>query len=166
MSKKLTLLSYKRKSKSRTDYKQRLGLLKSRKLRLVVRKALNNISLQVVKYEPNGDKILVSAHSVVLKKHGWTFHRGNIPSAYLTGLLCGKLAKGKGVEEAILDLGLARSIKGSVQYAAVKGAVDAGIKINCDKEILPKEDKLNGKSISEDVHKKFLEVKDKILGEK
>ena len=105
-------------------------------------------------------------HSIALKKYGWTYHRGNLPAAYLTGLLCGKLAKKKDVKNVVLDLGLARSINGSVQYAAVKGIMDSGLDINCSEEVLPKEDKLSGKTISDYVHKKFLDVKDKILGEK
>ena len=164
MSRKKTILSYKRKI--RTDYRKRLSLLKSNKLRLVVRKALNNVLLQIVKYEANGDKILVTAHSTILKKYGWNYHKGNLPSAYLTGIICGKLAKKKDIHEVILDIGLARSIKGSVQYAAVKGVIDSGLKINCSEDVFPKEDKLSGKTISDDVHKKFLEIKGKILGEK
>ncbi|MBU2639559.1 MAG: 50S ribosomal protein L18 [Nanoarchaeota archaeon] len=163
MKKRLTR-NYERKS--RTNYKQRLELLKSGKLRLVVRKALNNISLQIVEYEANGDKILISVHSVMLKKYGWDLHRGNLPSAYLTGLLCGKLAKEKEFGEIIVDLGLSRSLKGSVQYAAIKGAVDAGLKVNCGEEMFPNEERFSGKTISEEVNKKFLDVKEKIIGEK
>ena len=154
------------KGKKRTDYKQRLGLLKSRKLRLVVRKSLNNILLQIIKYEDDGDKILVSAHSTILKKYGWKFHKGNIPAAYLTGLVLGNEAKKKEINDAILDLGLNRSIKGSVQYAALKGVLDSGIEIKHGKDIFPKEDRLNGKSINEEVNKNFQEVKGKIGGEK
>ena len=154
------------KGKSRTDYKQRLVLLKSGKLRLVIRKALKNISLQIIEYEPDGDKVLVSAHSAMLKKYGWNLHRGNLPSAYLTGLLCGKLAAEKEVGELIVDLGLNRSVKSSVQYSAVKGAVDAGLNVNCGEEVFPTEERLSGKAINENVHKKFLEVKEKIIGEK
>ena len=160
------VMAYKRKMNGKTDYKHRLNLLKSGKLRLVIRKALNNILLQVVKYEPNGDKILTSVHSSSLKKYGWDLHRGNLPSAYLAGLLCGKLAKEKNVEETNLDLGLAKSVKGSVQYAAVKGFIDSGVKVPCSEDVFPNVDRIEGKNISEEVNKKFSEAKLKIMGEK
>lgn len=134
---KKTILQFKRKRQGKTDYKKRLALLKSRKLRFVVRKSLKNILIQIVKYEPDGDKILVSAHSNQLKKFGWKSHKGNKQSAYLTGLLAGVKAKKQNINEAILDLGLTPSIKNSVCYAAVKGAIDAGLKIPSSKEILP-----------------------------
>jgi len=77
-----TVIPYKRKMKGKTDYKHRLNILKSGKLRLVVRKSINNILLQIIEYEPNGDRVLMSVHSSTLKKYGWASHRGNIPSAY------------------------------------------------------------------------------------
>tara|TARA_Y100000310_G_scaffold342571_1_gene446366 strand:- start:271 stop:768 length:498 start_codon:yes stop_codon:yes gene_type:complete len=160
----LVILPYKRKRTGKTNYKKRLNLLKSRKLRLVVRKALKNILLQIVEYNPDGDKILVSTHSSSLKKYGWDKHKGNTSAAYLTGLLCGKLAKEKKIEEVILDLGLYRSVKGSVQYASVKGVIDSGIKLLCSNKILPSEERISGKDISDEVHSKFLEVKEKIGG--
>ena len=39
----MSKVPYKRKKEGKTDYKQRILLLKSRKLRLVIRKSLNNI---------------------------------------------------------------------------------------------------------------------------
>src|SRR3989344_2097585 len=97
----------KRKRKLKTDYKQRLKLIQSKKPRLVIRKSLNNILLQVVEYQEKGDKVIVSAYSKELKKLGWPFHLGNIPSAYLTGFLLGK--KSKNIKNMVLDLGLQRS---------------------------------------------------------
>lgn len=162
---KLTILSYKRRRKGKTNYHKRLSLLKSEKIRLVIRKSLNNILLQLVQYNPNGDKIIISLHSAILKKYGWNFHRGNIPAAYLIGLICGKTALKKNIKDAILDLGLNKSSKGSVQYAAVKGILDSGLNVPCDEEVFPKEDQINGKNISEEINKKFDEVKDKIIKE-
>jgi len=151
----------KRKRKPKTDYKQRLRLLKSDKPRLVIRKSLNNIILQIIEYEKTGDKILTSANSKELRKLGWTFHLGNMPSAYLTGYLLGKKAKDK--KEIILDLGLQRSIKGSRIYAALKGAVDSGLNIPHNKNIFPKEERIKGTHTKkQDIEKKFEEVKKKI----
>ena len=41
------------------------------------------------------------------------------------------------MKEAVVDMGMIRSTKGSRIYAAVKGVIDAGIKINCAEEMLP-----------------------------
>ena len=68
----------------------------------------------------------------------------------------------KKIEEAILDLGLQTSTKGSRIYAALKGVLDAGINIPHSKEILPSEDRIKGKHISEEVVKKFEDIKKKI----
>jgi large subunit ribosomal protein L18 len=96
-----------------------------------------------------------------LKKIGWT-KTGNVPAAYLTGLLAGKKAKEKNVTEAVLDLGLQTSTKGSRIYAALKGVLDAGINVPHSKDILPSEDRIIGKHISEEIAKQFDEIKKKI----
>ncbi len=151
--------SYKRKTKGKTDYKKRLSLLKSRKPRLVIRKSSKNIQLQLVEYANNGDRIQISSHSNQLKKLGWGHHNGNISSAYLTGLILGLKAKSKNVKEAVLDIGLNRSVRGSVLYAALKGAVESGLNIAHSKEVLPKEEIIESKD-------GFKEMKEKILKQK
>ncbi len=154
---------YKRKLKGRTDYKKRMDLLKSRKLRLVIRKSLKNIWAQIIQFNINGDKVLLSAHTNELKKYGWKSAKRNIPTAYLVGLLIGIKAKSKNIKEAILDIGFYRSIKGSIIYSLLKGAIDAGLKVPHSKDIFPSEDRIKGKHISEDIQKDFEEVKLKIL---
>ena len=150
---------YRRKVEGKTDYKKRLELLKSRKPRLVIRKSLMNIQLQLVYYSKEGDKILASSHSSQLKKFGWNHHTGNSSAAYLTGLILGLKAKSKNIKEAILDLGLNKSVKGYVLYAALKGATEAGLSVPHSKDILP-----NGKKIES--KEGFKEFKEKILKEK
>jgi len=159
----LTILPYKRKRQGKTDYKKRLALLKSGKARLVIRKALNNMLLQIVQYEPDGDKVILTIHGISLKKYGWDVHKGNLSAAYLTGLLCGKAAGEKDIKEAIVDLGLNKSFKGGVQYAAIKGAIDAGLKIPCSEKAFPEESRLMG---SDDRKKKFEDVRNNIIGGK
>jgi len=146
---------FRRKKEGKTDYKKRLALLKSKKPRLVIRKSLNNVILQIIEYEKSGDKILISVHSNSLKKLGWNSHRGNTSSAYLTGLICGYKAQSKNIKEAVLDLGLAPSIHGSVLYAALKGVIDSNLKVPASKEIFPKEERIEQKS-------NFKEIKEKI----
>ncbi|MBN2202585.1 MAG: 50S ribosomal protein L18 [Candidatus Aenigmarchaeota archaeon] len=157
------LMPFKRRRQKKTDYKKRLALLKSGKTRLVIRKSLSNITVQFVDYIPEGDKTLACASSTELKKFDWT-KNGNVPAAYLTGLLAGMKAKEKKIEGAVLDMGLQTSTKGSRIYAALKGVVDAGIIVPHSEEILPKDDRISGKHISEETVKKFEEVKKKIVG--
>lgn len=143
------VLPHRRKREGKTDYKVRLKLLKSRKPRFVVRKSLNNVICQIVKFYPEGDKVVVSANSKELKKFGWKFNCSNLPSAYLTGLLCAEKAKKHKVSEAILDLGLCESTPGNRLYSALKGALDGGLEIPHSEEILPKPERVSGQHISQ-----------------
>lgn len=161
--KKSYLMQFKRRRENKTNYRKRMALLKSDKTRLVIRRSLSNITVQFVNFVPKGDETIASATSAELKKLGWS-RTGNVPASYLTGLLAGKKAKDKKVEEAILDLGLQVSTKGSRIYAALKGVLDSGIKVPCSEEILPSEDRIRGKHISKDLEKQFDEVKNKIVG--
>lgn len=141
-------LPYRRRREGRTDYRLRLLLLKGKKPRLVIRKSANNLTCQVVAYHAGGDQILVTANARHLLGLGWKGGTGSIPAAYLTGLLCGAWARKQGVTEAVSDLGLHPSTKWSRLYAALKGALDAGLKVPHSPEVLPPEDRLLGKHIS------------------
>lgn len=156
------VVPYRRKRQGKTNYKKRLALLLSNKHRIVVRRSLNNTQLQIIKYEPAGDKIIVSASTQELKKQGWAKHTGNIPAAYLCGLLLAK--KAKDIKEAILDIGLNNPIKGSRIYAALKGMHDGGLNIPLSEAVFPKEDRINGSHISDEVKSHFEEIKKKIQG--
>ena len=145
---KIRIVPHRRRREQRTDYRQRLRLLKSRKPRFVVRASVNSITCQIISHDPKGDRTLVSATSLELKKHGWKGHTGNIPAAYLTGFLCGQKAKKHKVKEAILDMGLHISVKGSRIYASLKGAIDSGLDIPHSSDILPSEDRIKGAHIS------------------
>ncbi len=128
-----------------TDYKQRVRLLKSRMLRLVIRKSDKYISAQVVEYSEKGDKTLATAHSSELKGLGWQHGAKSIPAAYLTGLLLGRRA---GNKAAVLDIGVHLATKGAKIFAALKGAVDAGLKVKHNPEALPSADRIAGKHIA------------------
>ncbi len=143
------VLPHRRKREGKTDYRLRLKLLKSRKPRLVVRRSLNNITCQIVNFDKEGDKVVVSADSKELKKFGWKFHGGNLPSAYLTGLLCAEKAKKHKISEAILDLGLYESTPGNRLYSALKGALDGGLEVPHSEDVLPKPERISGQHISE-----------------
>jgi large subunit ribosomal protein L18 len=142
------IMPHRRRREQRTDYRQRLRLLKSRKPRLVVRASVNSVTCQIVLHDSRGDRTLVAASSLELRKHGWKGHTGNIPAAYLAGFLCGQKARKHSVKGAILDIGLHTSAKGSRIYAALKGAVDSGLEIPHSAGILPPEDRIKGTHIS------------------
>ena len=63
-------MQFKRRKEGKTDYQNRLKMLKSGRPRLVVRKSLRYITAQVIEFTPKGDKTLVSATSKELKKLG------------------------------------------------------------------------------------------------
>lgn len=143
-------VSYRRRREGKTNYRKRKALVISGKPRLVVRGSLKNVVVQIIVAKPKGDEVLASAHSrELLKKFGWKAPRGNLPAAYLTGLLCGLKAKAKGVNEAVLDIGLHSPTKGARVFAALKGVLDAGLSVPHGEEKLPDEDRIKGLHIAQ-----------------
>jgi len=120
------VVPFRRRGEKATDYRRRLALVKSGKLRMVVRRSNKHVLVQIVEFEPNGDKVLVSVNSKNLKKFKWVSRR-NLPTAYLTGYYAGMLGKKAGIKEFILDMGRISPIVGGLPFAAQKGAIDAGL---------------------------------------
>jgi large subunit ribosomal protein L18 len=141
-------MPFKRRRLGKTDYTNRLKLITSKKPRLVVRRSSRYIKAQIINFDKIGDKTLISASSQELKKMGWKFSTDNIPASYLTGLIIAKKASKKGIKEVVLDSGLYASTKGNRIYAFIKGAIDGGLKVPVNEEILPPEDRIKGKHIS------------------
>jgi large subunit ribosomal protein L18 len=140
---------FRRRKEGKTDYKARKAFVLSGKPRLVVRPTLSNVIAQIIVAKPHGDEVLVSAYSRELsKKYKWKAPRGNLPAAYLTGLVCGLKAKAQGIDEAILDVGLNSPSKGAKIFAATKGVLDAGVQVPCDKEKFPDGKKIEGEHIA------------------
>jgi len=137
-----------RRREGKTDYQARKGLVLSGKPRLVARSSLKNVAAQIIVAKPHGDEVLAAANSRELKKFGWEAPTGNVPAAYLTGLLCGLKAKSKGVNEAILDVGLVSPSKGSRLYAVLSGVLDAGLTVPHDESKIVKE-RTKGEHIAE-----------------
>lgn len=133
-------VKFKRRRQGRTDYSKRLALVKSRKIKITVRKTNTQIIAQAIKYNPKGDETTAQATSKELDKFGF-YGTNNTPSAYLTGLLLGKRMKEK---EAVLDIGRKTPSHGGVLFACLKGLLDAGINIPHGKEALPSEERING----------------------
>ena len=141
---------FRRRRKGKTNYRARRALVLSRVPRLVIRLSLKNVIVQVIEAEATGDKVIVSAHSRELAKtYGWLSNGGNIPAAYLTGLICGFKATASGVETAFLDIGLHLPSKGTRIFAALRGVLDAGVEVPHGEDILPDEDRLSGKHVAD-----------------
>lgn len=153
-----------RRRKGKTDYRARKKLLKSDLPRGVVRASGRYITVQLIRYVPEGDEVLASAHTKELKKMGWTKGTSNTSAAYLVGLLAGKRAVEKKLDKAVLDIGLHAPTKGSKVYAVLKGMVDAGLDIPHDPSIIPDESRIKGETLGEDVPKIFESVSNNIRG--
>jgi len=138
-----------RRREVRTDYHQRLRLLKSGKPRLVARKSNKHTTAQLVTPGPDGDETIASAHSSDLAEHGWEAPTGNLPAAYLTGFLAGKRALDADVEEAVLDIGLNTATPGNKVFAVQEGAIDAGIEIPHNEDVLAEWPRNRGEHIAE-----------------
>lgn len=163
--KKTKFVNFRRKREGKTNYPKRLKILKGNIIRMVVRKSLKYITAQLIQYYPKGDKVLINATSKDLKKYGWNGYCRNLPSGYLLGMLIGKKAIKSGFDNAVLDIGL-NNRNSSILFAVLKGAIDAGLKIPHEEKIYPKQERIEGKHISEKVSKEFQSVKDKIGKEK
>ncbi len=142
-------IMFRRRREKRTDYRQRLALLKSKKTRMIIRRSLNNIRIQFINLGPSGDIVVAEMTSKGLSKYGWNCHSANLPASYLTGYLAGAEAASRGVKDAIVDIGLQNSVRSSSLYCAAAGAKDAGITINVGKEVLPPKDRISGKHIAD-----------------
>ncbi|MBU3923684.1 MAG: hypothetical protein KJ592_02100, partial [Nanoarchaeota archaeon] len=156
-----------RRRENRTDYKARRILLESGIPRIVVRRTNKYFILQAVESVEAQDRVVATITSKELLKHGWNSCEGNgsqvtgnrkrvgnlksIPAGYLTGLLFAKqikdLVAGSRSPVAgryIMDLGMARTLKGSRVFAVVKGLIDGGLDINANEKVFPSEDRLMG----------------------
>ncbi len=138
-----------RRREGLTDYRKRLKLVKSGLPRLVVRRTNRYIIAQVIRSKLGGDETLITVTSKKLADYGWKAGFKNTPAAYLTGFLAGLLAKKKGVEKAVVDIGLHRAVKGSKVFAVIKGFIDAGVDVTAGEEVFPEEDRIRGVPIME-----------------
>ena len=152
---------YRRRRDGKTNYAKRLALVKSGKPRMVVRRSNKNVLVQFITFDPKGDRTMLTVTGQQLSKtYKWPSKR-NVWTAYLAGLLAGKLAHKKGVSDFVLDLGMQTPSKGSLLFAALQGAADAGLKTPFDKDKVP-EQKISNPP--ENLKAMFNEVKGKIAG--
>jgi large subunit ribosomal protein L18 len=162
---------FRRRRDGKTDYYQRTRLVVADVPRMVVRKTNRHIIVQLVTAEMDGDRTLVAANSAELEKYGYKGSTSNTPAAYLTGMLFAVKAKKAQQDRAILDIGLNRATHGARVFAALKGAVEAGLDIPHGESILPPDERVKGEHIaaynknSADIVKNVEQVADAIKKE-
>jgi large subunit ribosomal protein L18 len=139
---------FRRRKEGKTDYYRRAKLVVSDLSRMVVRKTNKQVTIQLVSAAIEGDKTLVAASSGELQGYGFTGSTSGTPAAYLTGMLFAVRALNANYESAILDIGLHRATPGSRVFAALKGAVTAGLDIPHGEEVLPDDSRVKGEHIA------------------
>lgn len=154
------VMPFRRRRENKTNYAKRLGFVKGGRTRMVVRRSNKGLIIQFIEYSEKGDRTLYGMHSSLLKKKFNFPAKCNTPTAYLAGLYAGKHAKVKGVKSAIADINTSAS-KGAIVFAAIKGAIDAGLEIPFDEGKIIKE-RMNGSHLK-GVQAAFEEAKNKIL---
>ncbi len=137
-----------RRKEFKTDYAKRMKYLKSRKPRIVFRKTNRYIIAQYVESREAQDKVILGVNSKDLVKYGWDEKAQSslksLTACYLTGYLIGKQIKAKKLRDPIVDFGMKRTLHKSNVFGFIKGLVDSGIKIECDKSCFPDEARIKG----------------------
>ena len=141
-------------------------MLKGGKPRAVVRVSNSQVTCQLTNFSKEGDVVIASFTGHDLSSHGYPndASKKSVPACYLTGFGLAKKAISNGYEEAILDIGLSASSKGSRVFSALKGMVDAGLDIPCSEDVFPSEDRINGEHISDSLSKALDKTKKTIEG--
>jgi len=155
-----------RRRENRTDYKKRMGLLKSGCPRIVFRKTNKYIIAQYVTSKEAQDRIECGVSSRSLLEYGWPKELEgslkSLPASYLSGLLFGKKILKKPVgknKKPVVDIGLIKKIHKNRFFAFLKGLKDAGIGIECKEEFFPEKNKIEGKNLKKDFSDNFEKIK-------
>ena len=130
----------------KTNYRKRGTMLIGKRDFITVNISNQNTQVQILTPGMTGDKVISSAHSRYLIEKGWKGSRKSVPAAYLTGYLAGKKAISKGAKDAILYTGTKRYTQRMA--AALKGIIDAGLKVPASEETFPPEDRINGEHLT------------------
>lgn len=153
-----------RRKENKTDYLKRLKLLKGEKPRLVFRKTNRFIISEYIVSKEAQDRVIFGLDSRKLNEYGWPKNaQGSLKSttaSYLTGYITGKMIIKQKLETPILDAGMNRVLHKNNIYAFLKGIIDSGIKINCEKEFFPEESRIKGQHLKSKIS--FDEIKSKI----
>ncbi len=146
----------KRRMQRKTDYKNRFLLLRSPLPRLIARKTNRYLIAQIVESNQAQDRVIIGITSKFLLKKGWKtplISIKNKEAAYLTGFMIAKLSLKKNIRSVVFDIGMHRNVHKSKLYALLKGAIDAGLKIPSNSEILPQNNILKNEEIKEILNK-------------
>ena len=130
----------------KTNYRKRGTMLIGKRDFITVNISNQNTQVQILTPGMTGDKVISSAHSRYLIEKGWKGSRKSVPAAYLTGYLAGKKAISKGALDAILYTGTKRYTQRMA--AALKGIIDAGLKVPASEDTFPPEDRINGEHLT------------------
>lgn len=158
-------VAFRRRRENRTDYYARRRLLTGKEPRAIVRRSNKNITIQFADFAMEGDKVIATASTKELKAMGWEYSCSSIPAAYLVGYLAGKKAINAGIEYAVLDIGMQKVQHGGVLFATVAGMCDAGLEVPHGEDVLPDEERLNGKHIDEGIEAAMNSLKEKMEAE-
>ncbi|MDR1404321.1 MAG: 50S ribosomal protein L18 [Candidatus Methanoplasma sp.] len=158
-------VAFRRRRECRTDYYARKKLLRSGESRAVVRRSNRNVTVQFIDFDMAGDRIRAAATTGELRKMGWEYSCSSIPAAYLAGYLAGKRALKSGIEYAVPDIGMQNPKHGGVLFAVVKGMADAGLEVPHSEDVLPSEDRINGKHINGNIEAAMSSMKKKMEAE-
>ena len=159
-------MQFSRRRKGITNYRKRLALLKSGVPRAVVRFSNAKVSIQIIEFANEGDKVLATANSNDITGMGWKGSKTNIPVSYLSGMLAAKRAVKAGISSAVLDIGRVTPTSGGRAFATLKGLVDGGLDVPHSDDLYPDDSRISGTHISDKMSKDFEKVIKKIEGAK
>lgn len=149
---------FRRRRTGKTDYRKRKIMILSKVPRFVVRCSLKHTTVQIIDAHSIGDRTLISTSSQeIVKEFGWKAYCRNLPMAYLVGFFVGHKALAQGITQTVLDIGLKKASKGGRVFAALKGAVDAGLNMQHNEKILPSTSRIKGEHIVTFAEKLFEE---------
>lgn len=155
-----------RRRENKTDYSNRMKLLKSLKPRLVFRRTNKYFIVQYVVSQEAKDKIILGASSKDLVKYGWPKEASgslkSVTASYLLGYLVAKKIISEKMEKPVVDFGMMRVLHKSKPFGFIKGLIDGGLDIPCPEEAFPEEERIKGRSLKGKIN--FEEIKSKIGG--
>ncbi len=159
-------VSKRRRRENKTDYLNRMNLLKSNTPRIVFRKTNRYLIVQYVQSKNAQDSIKIGFTTKDLNKYGWPNEfKGSlksIPAAYLVGLLMAKKITKEKLEKPIIDFGMIRTLHKTKIYGFIKGLTDGGMNISDKENIFPEEDRIKGKDLKKDFSGEFEKIKSNI----
>jgi large subunit ribosomal protein L18 len=155
-----------RRIEGKTNYANRIRMLKGETPRIVFRRTNKYIVAEYVTSNEAQDKVEIGLTSKNLKKFGWPEEFSgslkSITASYLTGYLMGKEIVKKKLATPIVDVGMIRTLSKNKDFAFINGLVDSGLKIKCSKEKFPEKERVEGKNLKKDFSKTFKEIKLKL----